>query len=143
MKSIHPLLGLAVVLAAVSLFFHMSIALDLYHPPLALSFPLTIAMLLAWMDGSKRIKELAESEPAVNPWKIAWRLWPQWFKYLIVFIAVYAVLNFGYVLATSAEGSGWVDLTPGYKKLRGVSAFWLMFYIFEAGTFLLAKEPAD
>lgn len=118
--------GVALIL---SLLIHLLAVLQIYQASAGVIFLLSLGILFTWLQASAQIKIFKLRDEQKNPWKEAWKLCPGWMKYLLYFMILYALFNF----ALSVQP----DHTPGYintsvspAKLRGISGFWLVFYMF-------------
>jgi len=88
-------------------------------------------MVLAWLYASQRIKMLGDLFPGENPWSVLFRKSPDIWKFGLGFLTLYALINL--FLSLSAEsGSGFINTTIPFRKLRGLSGFWILFFALAA-----------
>ena len=122
-----------VVISAVgmvlSLTFHLLTVLNIYLMPNSIILILSIGMLFAWFQSSRQIRIFKEDDDQNNPWRKAWSFCPLWIKYMTYFFALYSLLNFVVSLEPD-QTLGYINTSVSQAKLRGISGFWLAFYMF-------------
>ena len=84
-------------------------------------------MVFSWLYSSSVIKDISAGQKDFTFKWLFSALHPV-LKYALLLLAVYALLNF---VKTFSDNSGesWLDFDPDYNKLRGISGFWLLFYM--------------
>ena len=89
--------------------------------------PLTAGMIFSWLYSSSTIKDIRASQKDFSFKYLLSHLHPV-IKYSLMLLALYVIVNF--VNTFSAHtGDNWVDFDLDYNKLRGISGFWLLFYV--------------
>jgi hypothetical protein len=118
---------LLLMLFSGSLLLHILIVMRIYRPGFELVLTLTGGMVLAWLYASQRVKTLSDAFPGENPWRVVFRESPDIWKFGFGFLTLYAVINL--FLSLSADtGSGYINTTIPFRKLRGISGFWILFF---------------
>jgi hypothetical protein len=118
---------LTIALLLSSSVMHILILLQHYVPGLIPVLTLTMFMFLAWLYSSKRLKALPGQFPGENPWRLVFKKSPAWLRYFVIFLLLYAVINF--VMSIKIDtGSAFYNTTIPYYKLRGISGFWIAFF---------------
>ena len=118
----------------ISLFLHLLIIFKIYHPANMVVMPLTIGMVFGWLYTSATIRDYLHEHDS-NFRQILQKS-PAFIKYILVFILLYSISNFLQTISVQQE-EGWVDFELNYNKLRGISGFWLLFYMIGfAGAYL-------
>ena len=115
------------IAVSVSLVLHLLIVFSIYHPGNALSMPLTAGMVFSWLYTSSTIKDLYYNQKEFE-FKTFLNAIPFLLKYLLLFLAIYSVINFANSFSSQYDDS-WIDFDLDYQKLRGISAFWIFFYM--------------
>ena len=118
---------LLLLLFAGSLLLHLLIVTRTYRPGFELVMFLTGMMVLAWLYASQTIKTLTDYYPGQNPWRLLFRESPDFLKYGLGFLTLYALVNL-FISLSADTGSGYVNLTILFRKLRGLSGFWILFF---------------
>ena len=112
-----------------SITVHLAAVLHLYFVPNSVIILFSLGMLFVWLQAGTQIKIFREEDERINPWRAAWSFCSPWLKYLFYFSAVYALVNFAAALEP-AQQAGYIDLNVSQAKLRGISGFWPVFYLF-------------
>lgn len=110
----------------ISLVLHLLIIFKIYHPGNMIIMPLTIGMVFGWLYTSGVIKDILPGQDSV--YRSLLQKLPPSIKYILVFIVLYSFSNFVHTMSFQ-QGAGWVDFDLNYNKLRGISGFWLLFYM--------------
>ena len=110
----------------ISLILHIIITLSVYYPGNFITMPLTAGMIFSWLYTSSIIKDSSSSHKNFSFKIILSKIYPV-FKYILLFLGLYAVINFVNTFSPQT-GKNWVDFELDYNKLRGISGFWLFFY---------------
>lgn len=84
-------------------------------------------MVFGWLYTSATVKDYITDNK--SNFKSVLQKVPQIFKYILGFSLLYSVSNFLYSLSLQ-QGEGWIDFGLDHNKLRGISAFWVLFYMF-------------
>lgn len=113
--------------AFVSLILHILIIFSVYFPANFISMPLTGGMIFSWLYSSSIIKDISLSRKDFNFKFILTSIHP-FLKYILAFLVVYTFVNFINTFSVHS-GESWVDFDLDYNRLRGISGFWLLFYI--------------
>ena len=135
MKSIPTVFFTAYIL---SLIIHLLIVLSVYYPDTIVSILLTAGMFFSWLYVSNTLKDLFSEDKNFHFLQVFQKL-PATLKYALIFFAFYAFINFIITLSFDS-GSGWVDFKLGHDKLRGISGFWLFFYLLAFATAYLKNK---
>ncbi len=130
-----------VIAFTISIFFHILSVLRVYLIPMTIVMILTAGMLISWLQTSHYLKGILQLDHKTNPWKHAFNNLPEWFKYLTYFILVYALVNFLFIMDFKGK-AGYFDLSLSFNKLRGLSGFWMAFYLLGLA-FVTAFENID
>jgi hypothetical protein len=88
--------------------------------------PLTAGMIFSWLYSSSTIKDINASQKDFSFKYLLSQLNPI-LKYTLLLLGLYAVVNFINTFSVHS-GDSWVDFDLDYKRLRGISGFWLLFY---------------
>jgi len=124
MKSIETIFSIAFI---ISLSLHLLIVLSIYYPGMIVTILLTAGMFFSWLFVSNTLKDLSSENKDFHFLELFQKLSPI-LKYTLIFFALYAFINF--VITLSFDSSaGWVDFELGHEKLRGISGFWMFFYL--------------
>lgn len=113
----------------ISLFVHFLTLTSLYIVSNITIMALTTGMFLAWLQGSKMLKEIYKKHENNHPLKQIMISCPSWLKYTFYFIIIYSVINFAVSVKLPADQS-FFNFRVSDNKLRGISGFWLAFYAF-------------
>jgi hypothetical protein len=124
-KNTHPTIFLVAFLT--SFVIHLLIVLSVYYPDTTISIVLSAGMFFSWLFVSTTLKDFSGENKDFDFKSFLKRLPPS-LKNLLIFFALYAFINFVITLSFDS-GSGWVDFDLGHGKLRGISGFWLFFYL--------------
>jgi len=111
----------------VSLILHILITFSIYYPGNFITMPITAGMVFSWLYTSSTIKHIGSSHKEFSFKIILSKIHPV-LKYTLMFLIIYVILNFVKTF-TPQSGDSWVDFNLDYNKLRGVSGFWLLFYM--------------
>ena len=111
----------------VSLILHILIVFSIYSPGNFISMPLTAGMIFSWLYTSATIKDLNASQKDFSFKIFLAKIHPT-LKYFIIFLALYTLVNFVNTFSAQ-QGNSWVDFDLGHNKLRGISGFWVLFYM--------------
>ena len=111
----------------VSLILHILIVFSVYYPGNFISMPLTAGMIFSWLYTSSTIKDLNTSQKDFS-FKIFLANIHPVLRYFLLFLALYALVNFINTFSAQ-QGSSWVDFDLGHNKLKGISGFWILFYM--------------
>ena len=109
-----------------SIIVHVLIVTGLYSPGLIVSVALSALMVLAWLISGSMVKLLPEYYPDQNPWILVYEKSKAWLKWPVIFLFVYAILNFILSIRID-EGQEYFHSTVPYHKIRGISGFWMAF----------------
>ncbi|MEJ2053167.1 MAG: hypothetical protein P8X42_04530 [Calditrichaceae bacterium] len=111
-----------------SLLVHLLTVLNFYIVSNTVIMLLTAGILIVWLQSSKNLKAIYRSAPERHPWKTVLGYCPDWVKYLFYFFLVYAIVNFGLTMSFGS-GEDYLNFEVSQVKLRGISGFWMTFYI--------------
>lgn len=111
-----------------SFIIHVLAALNLYTASNTVIMILSAGILIVWLQSSKNMKTIYKSIPEKHPWKTIFSYCPHWAKYLFYFFLVYAVINFGLTMSFG-KGDDFLNFEVSQVKIRGISGFWLAFYL--------------
>ncbi len=114
-----------------SLILHLFIVLSIYYPGNMITILLTAGMFFSWLYISSTIKDFSSEDNEFSFLQFFQKL-PSVLKYTLMFFTLYAFINFVITLSFDS-GTGWVDFELGHDKLRGISGFWLFFYLLAFG----------
>ena len=118
----------------ISFVLHLVIVLKIYHPGNIIIMPLTIGMVFCWLYASGSIRDYL-SENNYTFGNLLQKI-PSVLKYILGFVLLYSIFNFLYTFSAQ-QGEGWVDFNLDHNKLRGISGFWILFYMIGfSGAFL-------
>lgn len=109
----------------VSLILHILITLSIFYPGNFITMPLTAGMIFSWLYSSSIIRDISSSHKEFSFKIILSKIYPV-LKYILIFLALYAIINFVNTFSPQS-GESWVDFDLNYSKLRGISGFWLLF----------------
>ncbi len=110
----------------ISFVLHLLIVLKIYHPGNIVIMPLTIGMVFGRLYTSGTIRDFL-SENNYTFGNLLQKI-PSVLKYILGFVFLYSVFNFFYTFSVH-QGEGWVDFNLDHNKLRGISGFWILFYM--------------
>lgn len=110
----------------ISFFLHLLIVIKIYHPGNMLVMPITIGMVFGWLYTSGIIKDYLDGTK--SSFSKVLQITPAVLKYILGFTLLYSIFNFLYTFSVQ-YGEGWVDFGLDHNKLRGISGFWLLFYM--------------
>ena len=134
-----PFMNIETILFAVvfivSLLLHFLITFSIYYPGNFLTMPLTAGMIFSWLYTSSIIKDISSAHKDFSFKIILSKIYPA-LKYILIFLALYAVINFVKTFSPTS-GESWVDFDLDYNRLRGISGFWLLFYMLGLSASLL------
>ena len=121
-----------------SLVLHILIVLSIYYPGTMLTLILSAGMFFSWLYVSNTLKDLSGEDKDFHILQFFQKL-PPALRYLLIFFALYAFINFVITLSFDSD-IGWVDFELGHDKLRGISGFWLFFYLLAFATAYLKNR---
>ena len=129
---------------AASLVIHIMTVMHLYLVSTSIMMIITAGVLIVWLQTSKNMKSTLSKNTDIHPWKFIVQNCPGWMGYFLYFLIVYAIANFALVMNFST-GSGYIDLSVSQPKLRGLSGFWLVFYMLGimSGQALNCQSPEE
>ena len=120
-----------IILSAIGLVFSILIyllaAFNLYLVSNTVIMIFTAGILLVWLQSSKNLKVLHKAFPDQHPWKKVISLCPEWAKYFLYFVFIYAILNFA-LMMNFGSGEDYMNFNVSQQKLIGISGFWIAFY---------------
>jgi len=112
----------------VSFIIHLLAVMYIYLISTSGMMIVTAGILIVWLQTSKNLKSITRANEDQHPWKYIIANSPQWMHYLFYFLILYAFINF-LLIMDFTTGSGFIDLNVSQPKLRGLSGFWLVFYM--------------
>ena len=126
----------------VSLVLHILITFNFYFPGNIITMPLTGGMLFAWLYSSAVLKDISASRKDFS-FKFLLSHFHPFIKYSLLLLTVYAIFNFFNTFSLYSD-ENWLDLDLDYNKLRGISGFWIVFYMLGLfGSILKVKFNTD
>jgi hypothetical protein len=122
----------------VSIALHVLITFSVYLPDNIITMPLTGGMFFGWLYSSAVLKDISATQKNFSFKSLISYIHPL-LKYSLILLAVYAFFTFFNTFSAQSNDS-WLDFNLDYSRLRGISAFWLLFYMVGlAGSILKIK----